>query len=102
MLSPVQPKSMRLDAKKPYNFDRNPKRSALSKKEQKKTAKIQPSSFSIERDFKILNIMLRTTVTEIQYYTSIAKKIFQQRDLQFLLTLLQHIIYSTQRPLISL
>ena len=28
----VQQKNLRLEAKKPYNFDRNPKRGALSKK----------------------------------------------------------------------
>ena len=59
---------MKLEAKKPYNFDRNPKRDAQSKKEQPKTAenktvKIQTnqmymafrpptSSFSVEQDFK--------------------------------------------------
>ena len=58
---------MRLQAKKPYNFVRNPKKGPLSKKEQpktadNKTAEIQTdqmyvafgpliSSFSVERDF---------------------------------------------------
>ena len=32
--NPVQKKSLRFEAKKPYDFDRNQKRSALSKKEQ--------------------------------------------------------------------
>ena len=35
--SPVQLKNMRLEAKKPYNFDKSSKRSALSEKEQAKT-----------------------------------------------------------------
>ena len=30
-------RNLRLEAKKPYNFDRNPKRGALSKKEQAST-----------------------------------------------------------------
>ena len=60
--------SLRLEPKKPCNFDRNPERGTLSEKEQlktaeNKTAKIQTdqkhmafgpltSSFSVERDFR--------------------------------------------------
>ena len=34
--SPIQQINLRLEAQQPYNFDSNPKRSALSKKEQAK------------------------------------------------------------------
>ena len=54
--------SLRLEAKKTHNFDRNPKRGALSKKEEPKTAENKTdqmyvafgpltSSFSVEQDF---------------------------------------------------
>ena len=44
-LSPIQQKTLRLEAKKPYKFDGNPKRSTLSKKEQLKIKEKKPRKF---------------------------------------------------------
>ena len=47
LLSPIQKKSLRFEAKKLYDFDRNQKRYALYKKEQPNTTGKKPRKFKL-------------------------------------------------------